>query len=1325
MSNNSWKQYGGISDLDNFNFINANTIIADQFVSRSTQPTVQIFNGTFIVNNDLSAGVNIYSGNSIYSNVDLFVNRNIYSNNKLYFGGNALVNTGNTMPARAVDSDSAFIYGDISYIGVNIVEPETIFHITGTLSGDTDILTVENKNSYIRNIVSQNVNQRGVVIDGDDTSANIHFYIDNSTNSTNAKDATMKYTAGGVFSTTTSNSILQSSRENQVDTSGGTIFMSAEKYQVDSSGSIIMNSSGGYIIMSNSGGFIMESSGGFFIDTSGTNLEFNVVNGNINIDSSGQFALHCSGGEINIDSEETSIMSDGSFILHSSGGYLHVTSEYMTNFKTLLNVTPFERDLSSNELYNETLTVYDNSNSQFLENVYNDAAIKTGNTMVGIGSDPSSNTFMRLVPATSLQGSAYGGGLYPSDTARSMNVIGVNDLSGNLIVNEMIVESTNKSKFKSTLGINTHQPITEQYVVNMNGPLRLTNGEINTVVKENYEFKSVSFSKTHPLCGIVCGTPISLIENDFNQQILYTKDGGATWNKSDLYLNADLDDFFKDFNTAYMYDNLYGFIAANTAIYYTNSGGENWGKIELRDSTNLNNDDEVRYYMIALVIASGSSSNLRVYLPFYKPEDTATKKMLYFDVSTNVLDTEITTNPPSIPFEDIVQVSSGLSYDISAGFVSTDYLYLAGNGLSRYTISTDTSINITSSSQYYGVDGVSNNFVVAVGNNVISYVEDGTNWTHITLSSTTLGSGLILRDVYVKDASNIVAVGDNGTFVYTTQGPYSEYWKAVPNSILNTNGMADRLTGSENQLRSIDMTDDNTFIISDVITLSSNSTNDSEDILGLSKIQYSYFPYIFNRDNNSVADVCGNIIVSGNIESLDGRLYVGQNSLFQGDVTINSRLFVASNVVIQETTNMEKDTVLSKRLFVTEDVSLNKRLFVNENSIFNDDVSMNTRLDVNGDVSLNNDLTVEGVLNVIGNVNLTKFNSEYITNIETTNYSLIVTEDISLNGRLFIEEDASFNQRLFVNKNSIFNDDVSMNNRLFVTNDVSLNKRLFVNENSIFNDDVSMNNRLFVANDASFSGNVFIDMSLGIGIQNPQVALDVSYSNAIRIPRGNVLERPDTTGGASYHGGYIRYNIENSQFEGYGPGDSWGSLGGVVNVIQNTKITAAHPNADSQNNELLFFTSDTSGGSAVQRMIIQPDGSIGIGTNYAPSYEVDISGNVRITKQCDALSFNATSDFRLKENIQPIYDSLTRVSQLSGVDFNWTNDENKTKHSGLIAQDVEKIIPEVVNTSTIENIEGIGLKSIEYNGIIPYLIESIKTLNNRVTELEEKESTKD
>jgi hypothetical protein len=88
MSNNSWKQYGGISKTDNFNTINASTIIADQFISRSVRPTYNFFNGTFEVALDLSAGVNVLAGNSIYSAKDVFVNRDLYTNNKLFFGNN-------------------------------------------------------------------------------------------------------------------------------------------------------------------------------------------------------------------------------------------------------------------------------------------------------------------------------------------------------------------------------------------------------------------------------------------------------------------------------------------------------------------------------------------------------------------------------------------------------------------------------------------------------------------------------------------------------------------------------------------------------------------------------------------------------------------------------------------------------------------------------------------------------------------------------------------------------------------------------------------------------------------------------------------------------------------------------------------------------------------------------------------------------------------------------------------------------------------------------------------------------------------------------------
>lgn len=84
MSNNSWKQYGGISKMDDFNVINASTIIAEQFVSRSTKPIYQYLNGIFEVSYDLSAGQNVIASNSIYAAVDLFINKDIYSNNKIF-----------------------------------------------------------------------------------------------------------------------------------------------------------------------------------------------------------------------------------------------------------------------------------------------------------------------------------------------------------------------------------------------------------------------------------------------------------------------------------------------------------------------------------------------------------------------------------------------------------------------------------------------------------------------------------------------------------------------------------------------------------------------------------------------------------------------------------------------------------------------------------------------------------------------------------------------------------------------------------------------------------------------------------------------------------------------------------------------------------------------------------------------------------------------------------------------------------------------------------------------------------------------------------------
>ena len=58
---------------------------------------------------------------------------------------------------------------------MNTLQPKTIFNINATLPTDTDILTIENQNDYIRNIIAQNKNERGIVIDASNATSNIHF----------------------------------------------------------------------------------------------------------------------------------------------------------------------------------------------------------------------------------------------------------------------------------------------------------------------------------------------------------------------------------------------------------------------------------------------------------------------------------------------------------------------------------------------------------------------------------------------------------------------------------------------------------------------------------------------------------------------------------------------------------------------------------------------------------------------------------------------------------------------------------------------------------------------------------------------------------------------------------------------------------------------------------------------------------------------------------------------------------------------------------------------------------------------------------------------
>ena len=90
------------------------------------------------------------------------------------------------------------------------------------------------------------------------------------------------------------------------------------------------------------------------------------------------------------------------------------------------------------------------------------------------------------------------------------------------------------------------------------------------------------------------------------------------------------------------------------------------------------------------------------------------------------------------------------------------------------------------------------------------------------------------------------------------------------------------------------------------------------------------------------------------------------------------------------------------------------------------------------DVSFNKNVTIQG------NLTVEQYSNTAIINTTTTNYTLIVAEDLSLNGRMFISEDISLNKDLFVGDKSILHGDVSMNSRVDIGGDVSMNKQLQV-----------------------------------------------------------------------------------------------------------------------------------------------------------------------------------------------------------------------------------------------------------------------------------------
>jgi hypothetical protein len=156
-----------------------------------------------------------------------------------------------------------------------------------------------------------------------------------------------------------------------------------------------------------------------------------------------------------------------------------------------------------------------------------------------------------------------------------------------------------------------------------------------------------------------------------------------------------------------------------------------------------------------------------------------------------------------------------------------------------------------------------------------------------------------------------------------------------------------------------------------------------------------------------------------------------------------------------------------------------------------------------------------------------------------------------------------------------------------------------------------------------------------------------------------------------------------------------------------------------------------------------------MGLGVSPSYRLHISGDGYIAS--GSLGVNVTpnatdgtvsagadviayaSDKRLKKNIKFLENPLGKINKLSGMTFNWNERANEIakyntekSHVGLFAQDVQSVLPEAVKLAPFDNdgndnsISGENYLTVQYEKIVPLLIEAIKELEKEINDLKKK-----
>ncbi len=366
---------------------------------------------------------------------------------------------------------------------------------------------------------------------------------------------------------------------------------------------------------------------------------------------------------------------------------------------------------------------------------------------------------------------------------------------------------------------------------------------------------------------------------------------------------------------------------------------------------------------------------------------------------------------------------------------------------------------------------------------------------------------------------------------------------------------------------------------------------------------------------------------------------------------------------------------------------------------------------------------------------------------------------------------------------------VTVNKDLVVSGDLTVNgTTTTLNSTTLDVDDINITVAKGAANAASANGaGITVDGASATILYtsatdswNFNKPLIASNTNYWLVPAGNIAARPGTA-----VNGMIRYNSEISAFEGYAA-SAWSSLGGVKSVDGYTYILA-ETSAGAGNGDLDFYAENSGGDGATQvgqwnRTNLKDYTGTIVGTQTTQNVFNATATTVNAFGAATSLTIGATSgtltlrnttltasstnaqvsslgvgtaasgtageiratnqitsyysDARLKEDIKPIENAIEKVKAISGVtykpnaiaeSFGYTN---KEEHVGVLAQEVEAVLPQVVKPAPFDILQlqegveisrsGQNYKTVQYEKLVPLLIQAIKEQQIMIEELQKK-----